>query len=53
MIWNMTLGTWLYYFALPWSTFIFTVVYGIYWLVSPKYKKSASEAASQKKEADK
>ncbi len=38
MIWGMTIGTWLYYFALPWSTFIFTVIYGFYWLLSPKYR---------------
>ncbi len=32
MIWNMEIGTWLYYFALPWGTFLFTVLYGFYWL---------------------
>ena len=48
----MTFGTWLYYFALPWSTFIFTVAYGIYWLVSPKYKKRAGDAGERKEETD-
>lgn len=35
-MWNMEIGTWLYYFALPWSTFIFTVVYGFYWIYSTR-----------------
>ena len=38
MIWNMDTGTWLYYFLLPWGTFIFTVVYGFYWYFSSKKK---------------
>lgn len=47
MIWGMTLGTWLYYYALPWSTFVFTVIYGFYWLLSPKYKNQGDEKKEQ------
>lgn len=48
MIWGMTIGTWLYYYALPWSTFVFTVIYGFYWLLSPKYRKDKNPEDDQR-----
>ncbi len=43
MIWHMDTGTWMYYFALPWGTFVFSVVYGIIWYTRSKRKDNARD----------
>jgi|BioPla2DNA2_1021312.scaffolds.fasta_scaffold03176_11 phage shock protein PspC (stress-responsive transcriptional regulator) len=42
-MWGMEIGTWMYYFLLPWGTFVFTVVYAIYWLISDNKKEKKKE----------
>ncbi len=36
MVWNMPTSSFLFYYVLPWTSFLFVVIYGIFWAMSKR-----------------
>lgn len=42
MVWDMPMSTFLFYYVFPWGSFLFVILYGIYWMMASN-KKQESE----------